>query len=60
MGLGSPVCAYLPAKGNNLAGNIEQGLNCARSQYSSRVRLTPLLVTDDGLVANVVEKMLVG
>lgn len=53
------VLAYVPAQGNALAGDVEQGLNYVRSQHSSRVRLAPMQVTEDGLAANVVEKMLI-
>jgi hypothetical protein len=53
------VLAFVPAQGNALAGDVEQGLNYVQSQFSSRVRLAPLQLTADGLVATIVEQMLI-
>lgn len=53
------VLAYVPPMGNALAVDVERELNYIRSNGSSRVRLAPIQLTDDGLVASVVEKMLI-
>jgi len=52
------VLAYVPPKGNVLAADVERELNYIRSIDSSRIRLAPIQLQDDSLVANVVEKML--
>jgi hypothetical protein len=53
------VLAYVPATGSGFASEVGEGLNYVCSQFNPRVRLAPLQVTDDGLLANVVERMLV-
>jgi hypothetical protein len=53
------VLAYVPPKGNALVADVERELDYIRSNDSSRIRLAPLQLTEDGLLANVVEKMLI-
>ncbi len=53
------VLAYVPLIGNALAADVERELNYICSNGNSRIRLAPMQLTDDGLVTNVVEKMLI-
>lgn len=53
------VLAYVLPASNELVGDVERELNYIRSSDSNRIRLAPLTLMDDVIVAGVVEKMLI-